>query len=193
VEAIGEGGATLGTGDVAGGAQPAVTVEWTGKEEPLKLAITGWDEHDLPASLELSPWSYDIPHEDVVFASDQSVIADTEVPKLETAWTELQRVLARYGSIVQVKLFVAGYTDTVGDGAHNQALSDARAKSIAGWFRTRGFKGQISYQGFGETALAVATPDQTDELRNRRAKYVLAAEEPARSGDIPRSAWKPLP
>ena len=65
------------------------------------------------------------------------------------------------------------------------------AKTIAGWFRSRGFNGEIRYQGFGEGALAVATADETNELRNRRAKYVLAAEEPARSGDIPRSQWKP--
>jgi hypothetical protein len=193
VDAIGEGGGMIGSGDVQGAPQPAMTIEWTGSAEPVKLAITGYDEHDLPGSLELSPWSYDIPHEDVVFASDQSTIADTEVPKLERAYADLEKVLLRYGAVVQVKLFVAGYTDTVGDGAHNQVLSEARAKTIGTWFRSRGFKGEIRYQGFGEGALAVSTADEVDELRNRRAKYVLAAEEPARSGDIPRSQWKQIP
>ncbi len=192
VEVIGEGGSILGSGSTTG-AGPSLEIAWSGAGEPIKLQITAFDEHELPSSLELSPWSYDIPHEDVAFASDAASLEPSELPKLERAWAELERVLARYGAIVQVRLFVAGYTDTVGDGVHNQTLSEARAKAIAAWFRSRGFRGEVRYQGFGESALAVATADQTNEPRNRRARYLLAAEEPARSTDLPRSQWRSLP
>jgi outer membrane protein OmpA-like peptidoglycan-associated protein len=71
-------------------------------------------------------------------------------------------------------------------------LSERRARAIAAWFRRRGFTGPVSYQGFGETALAVPTPDETDEAANRRALYILAANPPPVSEQLPARAWKPL-
>ena len=50
----------------------------------------------------------------------------------------------------------------------------------------------VHYQGFGEDALAVQTPDETAEARNRRAVYVLAASAPAVQKALPRSAWRRL-
>lgn len=193
VEAHGDTGQLVGTGTfTAPAASNPLSVEWTGSAETLKLHVVGTDANGFRAVLDLSPWSYAIPHEDVVFASDQAVIGDAELPKLERAWAEIQKVLARFGDVAEVKLFVAGYTDTVGDAGHNATLSDARARAIAAWFRQRGFQGEIRYQGFGEGALAVATADSVDEPKNRRAVYVIAADTPPRSGDLPRSDWKPL-
>lgn len=193
VEAIGEGGVNVGHGAASGGPSDALSIEWSGTGEAIKLEVTGWDAHDLPGRLELLPWSYAIPHEDVVFATNSAAIDAAEVPKLEKAWSDVERVRARYGSVVPIELFVAGYTDTVGDGASNATLSLARAKALAEWFRKRGFDGKIAYQGFGEGALAVATGDGVDEARNRRAIYLLAAERPPLSGDIPRDDWRTLP
>lgn len=190
---LGEGGAQVGQGSLGGGASDALTLEWQQRGgEAIKLRVTAWDTHDLPGELELSPWSYDIPHEDVVFATGSSEIAATEVPKLESAWAELQTVLRKYGSVVEVQLFVAGYTDTVGSAASNQALSDGRARAIATWFRQRGFEGPVHHQGFGESAPAVSTADETDEPRNRRALYLLAAEVPPISTELPKRDWKTL-
>jgi hypothetical protein len=192
VEAIGVGGAALGQGEITGHGSPEVSLQWSGEGEVVKLVLTAWDVDDLPGQLELVPWSYAIPHEDVVFASGADVVTAAETPKLEAAWTDLQAVLARYGSVVEVRLFVAGYTDTVGASGSNQALSERRARSIAAWFRQRGFSGPISYQGFGEDVLAVGTPDETDEAANRRAIYLLAAQAPPISPEVPRAAWRAL-
>ncbi len=194
IEVLGEGGHRLGSGAVAGLApETRVDVEWQqAPGEALKLQITAWDEHDLPGRLELSPWRYAIPHEDVVFETGQAEILPAEEPKLEHAWGELQGVLARYGDVVEVQLYVAGYTDTVGDKASNRTLSTRRAQAIARWFRDRGFEGPIHYQGFGEGVLAVATPDETDEAANRRAIYLLAADEPGPGPELPRSDWSKL-
>ena len=193
VEARGDAGTIVGSGTyTAPGPAPKLGLEWSAGAETLRLHVVGTDANGFRAALDLSPWSYAIPHEDVVFASDQATIGEAEGPKLERAYGEIQKVLARFGDVAEVKLFVAGYTDTVGDGGHNATLSDARARAIAAWFRQRGFSGEIRYQGFGEGALAVATADSVDEPKNRRAVYVIAADVPARSGDLPRSDWKPL-
>jgi len=193
VEVFDATGHAVGRGAVSDAGSTPLELEWSQPDaEILKLALTGTDQHGLTASLELSPWSYAIPHEDLHFATGSAAIAESEAHKLEAAYGELSEVLAKYGSIVDVKLFVAGYTDTVGDRAGNQGLSEARARAIAGWFRSRGFEGSVAYQGFGEDGLAVGTPDETDEVRNRRALYLLAADEPAVSGELPRAAWRPL-
>jgi mono/diheme cytochrome c family protein len=42
-------------------------------------------------------------------------------------------------------------------------ISRARAQSIASWFRHRGLKIAIAFEGFGESALLIKTPDETDE------------------------------
>jgi outer membrane protein OmpA-like peptidoglycan-associated protein len=84
----------------------------------------------------------------------------------------------RYGKVVDVKLYVSGHTDTVGDNGSNQALSENRARAIAGVFRKRCVKAPIFYMGAGEDEPAVDTPDNTDEPRNRRAKYILGVEPP---------------
>ena len=73
---------------------------------------------------------------------------------------------------------VIGYTDTVGVRVGNQLLSLNRAYEIAKYFRQHGVTVPIRYTGFGEDVLAVQTPDETDEVRNRRARYVLAVENP---------------
>ena len=74
---------------------------------------------------------------------------------------------------VPVKLFIAGYTDTVGTPADNRKLSLERARAIAAWFRDRGLPLPIEYAGFGEEVLRVKTPDETDNAANRRADYIV--------------------
>jgi outer membrane protein OmpA-like peptidoglycan-associated protein len=168
-------------------------IAWGPTDEVLNIRIEGTDVHGFRSELSLSPWSYAIPHDDVVFDSGQDAVLEREAHKLESTWADIERVLGKYGNIVDIELFVAGYTDTVGPAASNQGLSERRARSIAAWFRKRGFKGAIHYQGFGESVLAVGTPDETDEQRNRRALYLLAASTPRTSDALPRADWRRLP
>lgn len=181
------GGAIVPTQTPAG--QP-IAVQWSqAVGDVMKLRIRGFDADGFYSDIELSPWRYSVPHEDVVFQTNSSDIDSTEVPKLQSAMNDVQNVLDKYGSDVVIKLYVGGHTDTVGDSAHNQTLSLARAKSIAGWFKSAGFKGDIYYQGFGESDLAVATADSVDEPKNRRATYVLAAQSPDMPKDAPGLSW----
>lgn len=188
-ELIGVGGVVLERTDATLVDPANPTFRWTTDEEVLKIVVVAEDEAGIRAQLTLSPWFYAIPHEDVVFASGSADITGAEAPKLERCWADVRRVLDKYGSVVDMELFVAGYTDTVGTSASNQGLSDRRARAIAQWFVRRGFPGTVWYQGFGEEVLAVPTPDETDALPNRRAIYVLAAEKPPVSKDLPRQDW----
>jgi hypothetical protein len=192
IDVYGPDGARIGGGRSPAGGRDRVPLDWSSDGEIVRIDVRATDDAGISALLQLIPWSYAIPHEDVIFATASAEVDPAEAPKLEAAWSELERVVARYGAVVEVRLYVAGYTDTVGSAASNQALSDRRARAIAAWFRDRGFKGPIFYQGFGESAPAVPTPDETAEAANRRALYILAARPPATSADVPRGDWRPL-
>lgn len=193
---IGDTGNSLGGGSIEfSGEQPGtdLTINWEQREGTiLIMTLRGHDVDGFWAEMELIPWSVEIPHEEVVFSTGSAVVEESETHKIDDAYGQLLEAVELYGDFVQINLYVAGYTDTVGSHSDNQDLSDRRARSIAEAFRQRGFSFPIYYQGFGEEALAVATPDNTDELRNRRALYILAAQPPLPSSQIPRGRWQEI-
>ena len=141
-------------------------------------------------SFALFPWSVYIPHEEVNFATDSASIAPTETPKLQASLSKIADALAKHKNLGPIKLYIAGHSDTVGAAPYNLALSRKRAQSIAGWFRKNGLRIPIAYEGFGEFALAVATPDNTDEPRNRRVDYILSVEDPTLKATEFQPVWK---
>ena len=183
-------------GGLSAVSQPASTpihVAWSQDAgEVMHLHVRAFDGDGFWSELKLSPWSYSVPHEDVVFATNSAVIDGTEEPKLAAAMDETSGVLDKYGSDVVIKLYVGGHTDTVGEASKNQDLSMQRALSIARWFKGHGFPGDIYYQGFGEDDLAVATGDGVDEVKNRRVTYVLAAQSPEMPAGTRAGGWLPL-
>ncbi len=71
---------------------------------------------------------------------------------------------------------VNGYADTTGRKAYNQKLSEARAQAVASELASNGVDAtRIKPQGFGESELAVATPDSVDEAKNRRVVVRIAS------------------
>jgi outer membrane protein OmpA-like peptidoglycan-associated protein len=151
------------------------------------------DPDGFYASVSLYPWSVYIPHEEVTFATDSAAIAASEAPKLEASHALIAAALAKHKNLGPIRLYIAGHTDTVGAPAYNLALSQRRAQAIAAWFRKRGLRLPVLYEGFGEFALLVATPDQSDEPRNRRVDYILAVEDPVLKATRHRAGWKRVP
>ena len=182
------GGASF---DFPTGRASPVEARWTQTpDEALLIVVTVTDPQGYWAEVTLRPWQYAIPHTDVNFETDQAVVRRDEEAKLAEVLPLIQAVFDKYGRDVPViNLYVAGYTDTVGNSEHNDRLSEQRAASIAGWFRAHGFSGEVWYQGFGERVLAVATPDGTDEAQNRRAAYVLSSEPPS-GAQFPSAGWR---
>ena len=156
----------------------------------IQLRMHDRDEHYIDQ--EYTAWYVPIPHEEVNFRTDSSDIDASEIPKLDEAFAKVQEVLSKDKAREHknLTLYVAGHTDTVGNAGYNLKLSQARAQSLARWFRQRGVRIPIAYEGFGETALRVATPDQTDEPRNRRADYIIADDAPPMKSTGFRPGWK---
>ncbi len=194
----GESGRILGATALGRTKSSPIEMTWSQTEEAvLKLRVKATSNKGLSATLDLFPWSYQIPHQDIEFAHGSAVIPLSEVAKLEDVMANIHAVLARFsgealGFEVPMSLYLAGFTDTVGNRVTNQQLSEERAKSLGAWFMGNGFKGAIHYQGFGERALAVPTPDETSEAANRRVMYIIASDTPKVSEALPGKSWRQL-
>lgn len=189
----GVGKQIIGEEEVAVNAGPGeITLPWVGDPSEVVLLDITVTAGSSWAGFTFSPWILDIPHEDVLFATDRWEIDAAEEWKLHNTLKQLQDVLARYGDMVPVKLYIAGCTDTVGDSGHNMDLSRNRARSIANWLRAHGYDKPIFYHGFGESLLAVQTGDGVDSPSNRRAVYIVSANPPPAGSGIPQVSWTPL-
>jgi outer membrane protein OmpA-like peptidoglycan-associated protein len=156
------------------------------KGELLRISLKVFAEGDAWASVDLFPYTVQVPHEEVVFDSGKADIRPDQLPRLAAPLEELQRRVARARRWADVRLYVAGHTDTVGDAASNHALSHARARAIGQYFRRQGLSVPILVHGHGEDRPRVATPDETPEERNRRVDYILSVGAPYAAD------WKPL-
>lgn len=172
-----------------------ITVTWTpsGPGTAARIELRAHDVAGGFAGVAIVAWSVTIPHEEVVFKTDSAEIMESERPKLEASLQKINAALAQHkAEFGRPTLFVAGHTDTVGGDGHNLKLSQARAQSISRWFKSRGLRIPVAYEGFGESALAVKTADNVDEIRNRRVDYILSIEEPALTAPGFRPSWKRL-
>jgi outer membrane protein OmpA-like peptidoglycan-associated protein len=180
----------------AAGAPLVVTWTPTSDAAVARIEVHAYDAQGSWVGVEIAPWFVPIPHEDVNFKTGSAEIDGAETPKLEAAYATLQEVLAKdqaHGRMHPgMTLYIAGHTDTVGSAAHNLRLSQDRARAIAAWFRKRGVKLPISFEGFGETSPEVKTADNVDEPRNRRVDYVLSDGPPIYSAAF-RPSWKRIP
>jgi outer membrane protein OmpA-like peptidoglycan-associated protein len=176
------------------GAAPgsALVVTWSpSTDAPVgRIEVFGYDADGAYKGIAITPWSVSIPHEEVNFRRDSADIDDPEKPKLEASFGKVTEAIVTHKDLGRISLFIAGHTDAVGTSAYNLQLSRARAQAIAGWFRKRGLKIPIAYEGFGESALLVKTADEVDEPRNRRVDYILSIDEPAFKTSGFRPAWK---
>ncbi len=177
-----DSGASVVDDDIAFNGEPAGTkleVTWPeAKGQVLRIELRAFAKSGVFNGIELTPWRLDIPHEEVNFASGKWEVTTEEATKLDASLKQVQDAVSKVGQYVPLKLFIAGHTDTQGANASNRTLSLNRAKAIGAYFRKKGVRVPIYFEGFGEEALLVSTKDETDEPKNRRAEYILAIDDP---------------
>jgi outer membrane protein OmpA-like peptidoglycan-associated protein len=190
---IGDSGGILADQEIDFSGKPSgvpLLVTWSpsSEEAAAKIELRAFDTAGYWAAVELLPWSVSIPHREVTFKTGSWRIEDAEKAKLEESYAKIADTVARHADLGTVVLFVAGHTDTVGKSSDNFKLSLERARAIAGWFRQRGLRIPMAFEGFGESALLVRTADEVDEPRNRRADYILSFDEPS----LPAVGFRPV-
>lgn len=168
-------------------------VQWSqGPGEVLTIDVEAHATSGAWASRRYIPWKVEFAPVHVNFATGSAEIPASDFAMLEGRLVEVFETAQRVSEWVEVQLYVGGYTDTVGNAADNQRLSEARARSLGAFFRQRGWTFPVLYQGFGEEGLAVATEDNVDEPANRRALFILSTEAPPVDANLPRRNWRPL-
>ena len=174
-------------------------VSFTPRDEtPRRIDVKIYDSVGGWQSFRVVRWYAEVAHDDVLFASGSAEVVEEELPKIKQAIAAVQdevekfrRAMGNPQAQVDLHLYVAGYTDTVGDRKDNQRLSEARARAIARIFKRLGVTLWIRYAGFGERGQLVKTADSTAEPRNRRAAYVVANTPPS-GMFFPHPRWRSL-
>jgi hypothetical protein len=163
-----------------------LSVSWPdlGKHsESFRIELKLTDSKDRWVTFQVIRFYLEVPHEEVEFESGKWDIPKPQEPKLHEPLELLKEAAAKYAKLMDVSLYVAGYTDTVGKASDNQLLSERRAQSIADYFVKNGLAGMPIYvRGFGEGALAVQTKDNVPEAKNRRALYIVSSFSPVLEG-----------
>lgn len=197
LKVIGESGRTIaesakGFGGASAGT--ALVASWTPSQiEPiLRIEVWGHDTHGRYVGMQITPWNVSIDHEEVNFETDSDAIRDSEVPKLQASLDKIKEIANRHKDLPGIALYIAGHTDTVGSPEHNLTLSRKRARAIAAWFRSKGLKMPVSFEGFGEHSPIVKTGDEVAEARNRRVDYILALEPPRLPSGSVQFGWRGL-
>jgi len=100
----------------------------------------------------------------VYFANDS---ADID-PAAQAILAQAEAAAAKLGG---AKVTIAGYADTTGTDKHNLMLSERRAEAITKLLS--GSAKDVESMAFGQTNLAVPTPDGVAEAKNRRVEITV--------------------
>lgn len=99
--------------------------------------------------------------------------------------TDAQGVLADVAkglvSQTDLKVEIAGHTDSKGSNAYNQRLSDRRAAAVKAFLVSQGVaSGQLVSKGYGESQPVAGNENETGRAQNRRVEFrVLSQGAPA--------------
>ena len=166
-----------------------ITIPWTGVEDEVVLLDVMLRNERSFAGFTYSPWSLEIPHLDVLFRGNSAMIVSEEEWKLEATLTELQSMVYRYGSVIPVRLYIAGCHNTIGDDERNTTLSTERVRAISSWLRDHGYQEPIYYYGFSEDRLTCVKPDGIKKITSHKVRYIMSAELPSELIEV---QWREL-
>ena len=122
--------------------------------------LVAMDDKGFSRNVSFTPIRFRFRTTEVNFEFGKAEIRASEERKLHAVVEGTEKALSTLGKQIRFKLFVAGYTDTVGSRIQFRAFQEARRRDRV---LAEGAWGQASrvFARFGETVLAVETPDNT--------------------------------
>jgi outer membrane protein OmpA-like peptidoglycan-associated protein len=107
----------------------------------------------------------------ILFAFDSSELQSTARQNLG----DLSQSLMEYPN---TEVLIVGHTDSSGTDSYNQALSERRADSAAGYLVDRGVpRSRIRAEGRGESEPKASNDDEVGRQLNRRVEVAIFASE----------------
>ncbi|MFT4024369.1 MAG: OmpA family protein [Flavihumibacter sp.] len=144
------------SGNTAGGTVQVL------QKEAFKQTITMLKADDIEK--ELSSKGKAVLH--INFDTDKATLK----PDGLDAVKEIIKVLQADNSL---KIAINGYTDNVGDAAHNQQLSEARAATVKNEISKAGIAGdRLTAKGFGQSDPIADNNTEEGRMQNRRVELV---------------------
>ncbi len=93
---------------------------------------------------------------------------------LPTSTNELQKLLKLLNDRSELRIQINGHTDDVGSDEANQALSEARAKSVYDWLVSNEIPAErLSFKGFGEGQPIDSNDTDEGRKNNRRTEFQI--------------------
>ena len=78
----------------------------------------------------------------------------------------------------ETNILIEGHTDSVGEDAYNQNLSEKRAEAVATYLRVKDVKrSRLVTKGYGESQPVASNADDSGQKQNRRVEVVITANE----------------
>ena len=154
------------TGTIGGGTRGIRPVTPTAPVQESATTSAAAKAPAAPVAAPAKPLSADLT---VQFATGSADLT----PQATHVLDELGKALTS-ADLSAYRFRIAGHTDTVGTPEMNKALSDQRAAAVATYLESK-FSvpaARLETVGMGEADLAVATPPQTPEPRNRRVQVI---------------------
>jgi outer membrane protein OmpA-like peptidoglycan-associated protein len=113
----------------------------------------------------------------VTFASGLLFAFDSDqiLPAAGTNLTELAKSLQRYPDS---QLLIVGHTDSKGDDAYNQRLSERRSAAAAAYLAAQGVdRSRLAASGKGESEPIATNDTDAGQAKNRRVEVAIYASE----------------
>lgn len=157
----------------------------TNKELALNVAKPGYffysknytfNEKDKQ---EGKPYLIDVPLEKIEVSNKGFVLENVffDVAKYELKPASKVELNKLYDLLVRnktIKVELGGHTDSDGDDAKNQLLSENRAKAVVEYLVEKGIaKDRLSYKGYGETQPVVPNDSPENKAKNRRTEVKI--------------------
>ncbi len=87
---------------------------------------------------------------------------------------ELNRLVAFLQQNNNLKVDIAGHTDSSGSVQHNKILSEKRAKAVCDYLLSKGIsKDRLSYVGYGSSRPIATNQTEAGKAKNRRTTFLL--------------------
>jgi outer membrane protein OmpA-like peptidoglycan-associated protein len=111
----------------------------------------------------------------VLFGFDQTNLSND-------AKTNLDKLVLVLNSYAETDIELQGHTDSKGSVAYNQALSEKRASAVSVYLRSKGISNnRLTTKGFGETVPKYDNGTEDGRAQNRRAEFLITANEKMRA------------
>ena len=157
----------------------------TGRNYALNVAKEGFlfysESFRLKKNKSLEPTHKDVPLQPIEIGNKvvlKNIFFDVDKFTLKSeSKVELKKLAEFLEKNPTLKIEIGGHTDNQGSKAHNQVLSENRAKSVMDWLVTNGIKAdRLSHKGYADSEPISDNTKEEGRAENRRTEFKITGK-----------------